>query len=842
MSIFLKHILRNIKENMGRTSLILFSLFGVGLIISISLGMVFTISSFVQAIENVAASASDYIVESTTDEAITPKRLNETGIKFDSLGIADNNYGYYYDSKKSEYVSTPLLGLKLDDALKLEMLEIDKKENISLNENEIIISKQVAKKLKLKTKDVINYYDENGNIHSLTVKYIAKDKGVFVHDISFVSNEETYLKITGNKKIEYQFLMLKYLGNEKIENLTKKLYSMEDDYGLNFETIKGNAKLTTITSTPVKIGVVAVLLIFVVVYFTINSIIKIIMKERIPVIGTFRSVGATIKKVNSILLAEMATYGLIGGLLGSLAGVGLIKGFFKLFELVGASEGIEIAMPSYGKYSLYVVIITTLLLIAFQIVLSIYEIINSSKISIKDCIFNKKETVYKYSKFKFILGVFFLIVGIISLLLHKKLSFVYYVIGLISFFVSISLLLPFITKLIIGLLKDDNKPVLEMSKHTVNYNKLQISSNIIATVMLTVSLIMFSLLTATTLTYKSKLDLVKTDLYIESSFEDFDVSSEIASLNNVKKVSSLYSNNINGHFSSLTFANNKIDKLMVLYSDDYKKIVNDSNLLEVDYNVANRLKENEVIVSNYFRDKYNLKINDIVVLKGTTKTKNFDIETPINLKVVGFADTSKIEPMSILLNEKMAIDGIGTFDDVQYFIQINNKDNIRKTKKEIQKKLTYEMPLLYTQKEHVEFIKKEINNNFENVMTIVLIIMGVSLIGIINNQTVCFLERKKEFAILYSTSMSRKQINNMILLELLLSYLCSSILAIIFSLFIIRLLKYTLDFIGLYMNLSFSIIGVVLLLIVIGLLMSVIYLVMKRKIKKMNIVEELKYE
>ena len=45
MRIFLKHIMRNIKENIGRTSLILVSLFGVGLLISISLGLCFSCRS-----------------------------------------------------------------------------------------------------------------------------------------------------------------------------------------------------------------------------------------------------------------------------------------------------------------------------------------------------------------------------------------------------------------------------------------------------------------------------------------------------------------------------------------------------------------------------------------------------------------------------------------------------------------------------------------------------------------------------------------------------------------------------------------------------------------------------
>ena len=58
--------------------------------------------------------------------------------------------------------------------------------------------------------------------------------------------------------------------------------------------------------------------------FIIYSTFKVITVERLPVIGTFRSIGATRKMTDTILIGESLTYGVIGGILGDILGVGFL--------------------------------------------------------------------------------------------------------------------------------------------------------------------------------------------------------------------------------------------------------------------------------------------------------------------------------------------------------------------------------------------------------------------------------------------------------------------------------------------------------------------------------------
>ena len=90
--------------------------------------------------------------------------------------------------------------------------------------------------------------------------------------------------------------------------------------------------------------------------------------------------------------------------------------------------------------------------------------------------------------------------------------------------------------------------------------------------------------------------------------------------------------------------------------------------------------------------------------------------------------------------------------------------------------------------------------------------------------------------------MSKKQLSNLILKETILAYSVSSLSSIIFAIVINHLFTYTVDALGFYIPLKFNLLWTILLLLIIGIIMLLIYIAIKGKIKKLNIVEELKYE
>ncbi len=844
MKIFIKHILRNIKENKGRTFLILTSLFGTAIVVSILFAFIFSLNELINSFIS-GIVTFDYQVFSSNEENLTFDRIKNVDSNFDYLGLPDYNYGYIKDSKDN-FVKTNLTGLNVENAKKLKLIKLENDDIDSLKDNEIIISKKYADENKLDINSVINYYSEDKIKYELTVKGIAETTGILFakNNYTIVSNENTLLTISKENEIKYDEFLLKYTGNKDKKKLTEYIYSVEDDYGLDFYDSMEDISDVWGMLKPFLIFPIICIFLIILVFFTVNSIVKIIIEERIPIIGTFRSLGATQRQMNLILLAEMSTYGLIGGIFGGLVGSAVAKLIFALFEDMSSSIGIEISM-NYGNVAIYIMILTILFMVSFQIALSIAEIIKSNKLSIKDCIFNKNEKIYKYSIIKILIGIAFLIISIITLVLNSKVTIIHVIIGILSIFISIAFLVPFITKLISDYIIKKDNPVIEMAKNTIKNNRLQIGSNIIMGVMLCISLIAFSVLNYIKAGNEEKINMIKSDIYVDSTNESMNLLSEIASLNNVKEAGALYYSNLDIGYSEMTFANNKINNLTIIYSDDYEKIEKNSNIIKFDGKLANNLKNDEVIISNYLKEKYNLKLGDVIVLNGRTKSKRFTVDTPYNLKIVGFMDSDNIENSSIILSDKIALQEsirfLG-FSYMIYLVNVQDENKINETKEDISKLLTSNDFELYTNKEYKEEVQSQIDSNFIKLSAILFIIISISLIGIINNQSVSFLERKKELAILYSTSMSRKQINNMIMIEMLLSYIICGLLSLIFTFMLIELIKCATDLSEMYMQIKFSFSGIIIIFVVIAIIMFIIYLVMKKKIKKMNIVEELKYE
>ena len=75
--------------------------------------------------------------------------------------------------------------------------------------------------------------------------------------------------------------------------------------------------------------------------FIIYSSYKVITLDRLPIIGTFRSIGATKKAVTRILLLESLFYGCIGGLIGIPVGIFVLKAILQGMGKT-LSQGIEI--------------------------------------------------------------------------------------------------------------------------------------------------------------------------------------------------------------------------------------------------------------------------------------------------------------------------------------------------------------------------------------------------------------------------------------------------------------------------------------------------------------------
>ena len=845
MNILLKHITRNMRDNVGRTTLIMLSLFVVSILVAIiSLAIMFIVM-MVDAGSNLATF--DYQIQSSTGEKIINKVVEDIEKDFEILGMPEVEYGYMIDSD-GNYVPTALDGIQIEKAIKFKIINLDKEKNVELIDNEVIMTSKIAKKFNLKQGQEFEYYGRNGKKNILKVKYIVNSLQN-LDPIGIITNEKTYLQVEDSVEISYMMLFgeIREENSQVKENIDK--YEME--HGIKFEQY--NESFSKMIKTILYPSIIVLILVFAVIYVSLNSIVKIIINERIAVIGTFRSIGATKKQIIGVLIAEMLMYTVIPALLGAMVGVISIKGISSMADMMlsffGSTEKLDI--KSYlWKISLITILITT----AFQMFLSIFELIKVSKLSIKDSIFNKHTSTYKYSIGKVILGLFLLVIGIITIVKHSQLTYWYCLTGIISIFVSIALIVPVISKYLIKFLEKSKNPIVTMATNTLKNSSLQINTNIIFIVTVSVSLVIYSFFNYMSFAEKSKQNLVNSDIYVEEMGDKiYDKTDEFYKLDNVKSVSALYDMTINENkYDKIVLADHTINEIHLIYSNDYENLLKDSNTFSGDASLFENLKKYEIIISDYYKKIYDLKQGDIIVLDWQKEEENFTIDTPINLKIVGFADLSKLKNNTMIissdLGEELNSLIFKGFSNTKYFINLSNNSSTEA--KETRKTIINELGILSNGMTGNVFTKdgyiKNVKDNSENYMKfmgfIVVVVVSLALVGIINNQTVSFMERRKEFATLYSIAMSRKQLKNMILIENTLAFINSTIASILFYVIISKLVEYTLQILLIPIYMRFTISGILVVLLIVAMILLVIQRSMRKHIKNMNIVEEIKYE
>lgn len=131
------------------------------------------------------------------------------------------------------------------------------------------------------------------------------------------------------------------------------------------------------------------------------------MVERLPVIGTFRSVGATRKMTNGVLLLESLVYSILGGLLGCVVGIGI------LYILSYMSRPMwQMNFVPTAKFSLGHLILTFVTAIILGIISSILPIIKVARIPVKDIILNSVEKTHNKNRLKFVIAIISIIVAV----------------------------------------------------------------------------------------------------------------------------------------------------------------------------------------------------------------------------------------------------------------------------------------------------------------------------------------------------------------------------------------------------------------------------------------------
>ncbi|MFT9496427.1 ABC transporter permease [Anaerosolibacter sp.] len=177
--------------------------------------------------------------------------------------------------------------------------------------------------------------------------------------------------------------------------------------------------------------------------FIIYTSFKVITMERLPVIGTFRSIGATKKVTDFVLFIESMAYGIIGGLLGCGLGLGVLYAMTYTMADNPWSGG---RMKTSIQFTAGQLISAFLLAVVLSCVSALIPIVKVSKISVKDIVLNKVDTYKKRKSFRLPLGIALLVFALVApWIVPKTMMMAVGTLCMVSSGVAVTMLVPYMT-------------------------------------------------------------------------------------------------------------------------------------------------------------------------------------------------------------------------------------------------------------------------------------------------------------------------------------------------------------------------------------------------------------
>ena len=867
MKIFIKHVLRNLKENKKRTFLMMLSLFFTGVFISIILTGYIFIDKILVEISKSMDSNYDFIVRSRDDDTpITNEQLED---------LFHGNAFYHFEGYESGQVNnkdTQLIVINLENSQKFGYLvPKNKKETYTLEKNEVIIPKALAKNLNLKEGDSFVFVNSEGFEFNLKLKYIVEKDSLFSLGEGIVISEDDFKDLMGMEELSiyrYQVLLNKKISDEEYQKIKEEanIINLEvTTFGEEAEDVNMLEAMGDELDQFILVFALLSIVLLVIIYFVNNSLVKIILNERVPVTGTFRSVGASRGKMNFILIIEMAMYGLFAGLPSSVVGFLIMKlGASATFsEEEDASFALDISSV-FNNNIVLILSVSILTVILIQLLLSIKEIIKCNKISVKDSIFSKYDNLFVYKYKDLIIGIALLLVGIIAIILHKKISEIFGFIGIVSLIVSFTKVMPFITKIILEKVELKKVNLYKLARDNAMYGKLQMGNNTILGILFIITMLLIFNANYSIKEYKDKKDGYSFDIIIE----EMDLSNlqqdRVKSIEGVENLYVISSSTTD--FSTIYYklefylANVKFKTLEFMSSKDFDKIAKLDTSYSNDISnttLASNLKDNEVILDESFLEKNNINVGDYVNFTTKITSKELSDEIPIYLKIVG---THSLGDKVLIISEELRdeLDTLYPFGNKSYIVTKEGVDNNQVNDK-IKKILYTEEELKELEKDpettrlnlvkipmtNEEYLKDMLKSAKSGLKENILICLGIAIvmsICLVNNQKVSFIQRKKEFATLYSLCMSRSQLKSLITLEILISYFITAIISIVYMFLLKYLVEFTMEAGGMSIGFSVSIIYMILILISILSIILLMSIKIVKEVDRLNIVEEIKYE
>lgn len=831
--VILRYLVKSILEKKFQSILLFLSIVVAATLVFTSLTVTETMQSLNREIAKSEVGESDIVIEPVSDPDVPLAVDTDPLVKFDGsyeyvLEVMKCHVLYEPSVEEKEYFST--WGADVETLSKFSDFSFIGVAPKDLAENEVIISALTAERLGYKVGDSI---DLNVHAHPGTYKIaaICQSKGIFIdeaHVAVMVMNKDRLDKIfeTGGTP-NIVFLGLKDdVDKEAVIEKLKPLYPncvVEDSLGPS----RVSSKSADSSVSFIIVSIFAVL----VSAFIIYTSYRVITTERLPVIGTFRSVGATKKKMTSIFLAESASIGAAGGVAGILLGY---PASVKILSMNAPSWITDVA-SSLQINPIYV-IATFFFAVILSVVSSAAPIISSSRRPLKEVLLGADLAQKESGRISVWIGVALIITalvvppflpkGMISAIAGNSIL-------MTSGLVGIVLLIPLICRLTGGLLSRigiaTKANTLAIAASNIRENR-SLTNNTILTGISLASLIFIYTLSGSLSQELDRMfsDTAKFDLYVVyNNGEDEDVArlqkqpgvSQVSPVFQLEQVSVVDSSSTIPYVYGIQ-SENYFDFWNFDFQGDKKEAIRKMN------------DERGIILASKMAELLGVKQGDKISLTFNKAEAAYT--------VCGIFDTLwDSGTLALISSDNMQKDA----DPLGYStIYLHTDMDAGKVQDGIKNEFLTDIRYSATHAEIEQRSSDGIVAVFTVLKTFTQVALLISVVGIANNLVLSFLERKKTFAIYRSIGANQSKISRILAIESALTGLIAVVAGSLGATLLLSIVPNIISTIVGPIRIHYSIetyglfAGAALVLLVLSALIPAV------KAARQNLVESIKYE
>lgn len=395
MKIILKYILTNVKERKARTAVMLLSILLSTMLLFVSLSIGVSYESAQRKMARGMAGSATVSVE-MKDGNIGLNEIPELRAIKAKVGMLEGTALYH---ESGYYETVDLIAANLDALGQINKPRLQNGGKISdFSGNQIILPDRFTTKYGIQKGDTVTL-QISGTPTVFEVTEIAAYDTVFLRHTRGATALVPYSTLAGilGQTDGYSQILIEPSEEMETGGLIAELEKLLPDGAYQVSQIVHEAQIAADARQKSMPFFLISFFALTMSVFIIYSSYKVITLDRFPIIGTFRSIGATKESVTRILLLESLLYGCVGGAAGIPVGVLILNVILRgMGESLSQGLEIPVVVSVPGIFlSFFVAVLVSLLS-------ALLPVRRASRLPIKDVVLGTVEE--KHASHRLIIG------------------------------------------------------------------------------------------------------------------------------------------------------------------------------------------------------------------------------------------------------------------------------------------------------------------------------------------------------------------------------------------------------------------------------------------------------